>query len=114
MPHVPQTRKGERLLALEMNPHRDLALPFFAPLIETVSWNNTAASIDERLEGRQLCQCFGSGVDHPVADRRVCGPMRNQAPMHEPALVSASVSDNHRSRRRSLLGCNVKAWRVPW
>ena len=29
--------KSKRLLALEVNPHRDLALSFFAPLIETVS-----------------------------------------------------------------------------
>jgi hypothetical protein len=35
-----------------MNPHRDLALPFFAPLIETVSGNDATASIDEGLEGR--------------------------------------------------------------
>jgi hypothetical protein len=51
-PHVPQSREGERLLTLVMDPHRDLALPFFAPLIETVSGNNTAAAIDEMLEGR--------------------------------------------------------------
>src|SRR5262245_25708349 len=72
-----------------MNPHGHLSLSFFAPLIESVSRNNTAASIDERLEGRQLCQCLGSGVNHSIADTRVCGPMRNQTRMHKPALVSA-------------------------
>src|SRR5262249_22184224 len=95
-----------------MNPHRYLAPSFFPPLIEAVSGNNTAASIDERLEGRQLRQCFGSGVNHSIADTRVCGPMRNQTPMHEPALVSAPASDNHGNRRGSLR-CDVKAGRVP-
>src|SRR5262249_2730792 len=87
---------------------------FFPPLVETVSGNNTAASIDERLEGRQLCECLGSRVDHPVTDGRVCGPMWNQTPMHEPALVSASVSDNDGNRRRSLFGGNITAGRVLW
>jgi len=30
-PHVPQSRKGERLFSLEINPHRDLAISFFPP-----------------------------------------------------------------------------------
>src|SRR5215510_1564699 len=97
-----------------MDPHWDFALPLFPPLIETVSGNNTAASIEERLEGRQLCQCFGSGVDHPVADRRVCSPMRNQPPMHEPALVPAHAADNDGNRRGSLFGSDIKAGRVLW
>src|SRR5262245_22105539 len=95
-----------------MNPHRDLALSFFAPLIKTVSGNNTAASIDERLEGRQLRQCFRTGFYHTIAYRRVCGPMGNQPPMHESALVNAVVPDNHGNRRGNLLGGNVKAWCV--
>src|SRR5262249_26080390 len=67
-----------------------------------------------RLEGRQLRQCLGSGVDHPVADRRVCGPMRNQSPMHELALVSAPVSDDDGNRRGNLFGGDAKARRVLW
>src|SRR5262249_31916760 len=89
-------------------------LPFFPPLIETVSGNNAAASIDEGLERRQLRQCFGSGVDHPIGDRRVCGPMRNQPPMHEPALVPAHVADNDGNRRGNLFGGDVKARLVFW
>src|SRR5262245_10490208 len=96
-----------------MHPHGHLAPPLLPPLIETVSGNNAAASINERLEGRQLRQGFGSGVDHPVADTWVCGPMRNQTPMHEPALVSAPMSNNDGNRRRSLRG-NVKARCVIW
>src|SRR5262245_47078850 len=45
---------------------------------------------------------------------RVGGPMRNQPPVHEPALVSASVSDNDRNRRRNLFGGDVKARRLVW
>src|SRR5262245_49196746 len=97
-----------------MHPHRDRAPAFLAPLIETVSGYYTAASIDERLEGRQLHQGFCTGIDHPIADRRICGPMRNQTPMHESALVPAPVSDNHGNRRRSLFRGNVKAGRVLW
>src|SRR5262249_24721304 len=108
-PYVPQSRKGERLLSFEMDPHGHLVPSLLAPLIETVSGDNTAASIHERLEGRQLCERFGAGVDHSVADRRVCGPMRNQSPVHEPALVTAHVADNHGNRRGNLLGGNIKA-----
>ena len=97
-----------------MDPHRHLALPFFAPLVETVSRNNTTASIDEGLKGGQFRQRFSTSVDHPVADTRVCGPMRNQSPVHEPALVTAPVSDNDGNRRRSLFRGDVKARRVLW
>src|SRR5262249_27674854 len=100
--------------AFEMHPHRDLAPAFLAPLIKTVSGDNTAPSIDERLEGRQLRQCFGAGVDHPVADRRVCDPMRNQPPVHEPALVTAPVSDDDGNRWRSLFRGDIKAWCVAY
>ena len=34
--------------------------------------------------------------------------------MHEPALVSAPVPDNHGNRRGNLFGCNVKAGCVLW
>jgi hypothetical protein len=94
-----------------MNPHRDFALSFFPPFIETVSRNNATVSIYEKLEGRQVRQRFGSGVDRPIADRRVCGPMRNQPPMHKSALVAAPVTDNHRNVGGSL-GGDVKARRV--
>jgi hypothetical protein len=95
-----------------MNPHRHFALSFFAPFIEAVSRDNTAAPIYERHERRQFRQCFSSRVYHPVADRRVCGPVRNQAPMHEPALVLVPMADNDGNRRGSLLRGNVKAWRI--
>ena len=40
--------------------------------------------------------------------------MRNQPPVHEPALVTALVPDNDWNRRGSLFGGNVKAWGVFW
>jgi hypothetical protein len=49
-----------------------------------------------------------------IADGRVCGPMRNQSPVHKPALVAALMSENDGNRRRSLFGGNVKARRVLW
>jgi hypothetical protein len=49
-PYVPQSSEGERLLRFEMNPYRDLAPSFFAPLVETVSGNNAAASIYDMLK----------------------------------------------------------------
>src|SRR5262245_52313886 len=51
-PYIPQASEGERLLSFEMNPHRDLALAFFAPLIETVSRDDAAASIYQKFERR--------------------------------------------------------------
>src|SRR4030095_4427938 len=48
-----------------------------------------------------------------IADRGVCSPMRNQPPLHEPALVAASVSDNHGNVRGSL-GGDVKAGCGVW
>jgi hypothetical protein len=112
--HNPAKAKGSLVLSLEMYPHRDLAPSFFAPLIKSVSGNNTAASIYQQLEGRQLHQRFRTGVNHPIADGRVCGPMRNQSPLHKPALVNALVPDNDGNRRGNLLGGNVKAGRVLW
>src|SRR5262249_10664303 len=94
-----------------MNPHRDLASFLFPPLIEPVSGDNAPASIYEQLEGRQLRQGFGSGVYRPIADGRVCGPMRNQPPLHEPAFVNALLTDDDGNVGGSL-GSNVKARRV--
>ena len=48
--HNPAKAKGS--LLFEMNPHRDLALSFLAPLIETVSGDDATATIHEKLEGR--------------------------------------------------------------
>jgi hypothetical protein len=41
-----------RLSGLQVDPHRNLALPFLAPLIETVSGNNATAAIYEKLKRR--------------------------------------------------------------
>src|SRR5262245_6796566 len=97
-----------------MHPHRDLAPSFLAPLIETVSGNNTTASIDERFEGSQFRQRFSTGVDRSATDTRVCSPVGNQPPVHEPTLVPAHVSDDDGNRRGTLFGGDVKAGRVVW
>ena len=52
-----------------------------------------------------------SGVDRTITDTRVCGPMRNQPPLHEPALVAALVTDNHGNVGRRLRG-DIEAWGV--
>jgi hypothetical protein len=46
------SHNAARLFSFDMNPHWDLALSLFAPLIETVSRDNATASIYEKLEGR--------------------------------------------------------------
>jgi hypothetical protein len=56
------------LARIKINPHGDFALSFFAPLVETVSRDDTAATADETLECRLLRQGFGTGVNHPVSD----------------------------------------------
>ncbi len=42
-PTVPQAREGERLAALEIKPHRHLAVAFSPPLIESISRNQAAS-----------------------------------------------------------------------
>ena len=53
-PYVTAT-VGRNDTGKEMNPHRHLALALLAPLIETVSGNNTTVSIYEKFEIRSLC-----------------------------------------------------------
>ena len=67
-PHVPQSRQGERLPTLEMNPHGYLAFSLFAPFVKPVSRDDATATADEMLECRLLRQGFGTGVNHPVSD----------------------------------------------
>jgi hypothetical protein len=40
--------------------------------------------------------------------------MRNQPPVHKPALVAVLVTDDDGNRRGNLFGGNVKARRVLW
>ena len=96
-----------------MDPHWGLPSSLFPPLVKPVSGNDATAAIYEQLEGRQLRQGFGSGVYRPIADGRVCGPMRNQPPLHEPAFVNALLTDDDGNVGGSL-GSNVKARRVLW
>ena len=94
-PHVPQTRKGEKVFSFEMHPHRDLSLSLFPPLVEAVSGYDAPATADEMLECRLLRQRLGTGVDRLVSYRRVLGPRWDQPPSHEPTFVAATVTDNH-------------------
>jgi hypothetical protein len=47
------------------------------------------------VEGWQIRQRFGSRIYHTIANRRICGPRRDQSPKHEPALIAALLPDNH-------------------
>ena len=49
-----------------------------------------------------------SRVYHPVTDGRVCGPIRNQPPVHKPALVNTLLTDNGGNVGGTLRG-DVKA-----
>jgi hypothetical protein len=111
-PHVPKPSESKRLAVPEMNPHRDFPLSLFPPLVKTVRRDDAPATTHSVFETRFFGQCFRTGVDHPVSDTRVFGSVRNQAPVHEPALVAAVVADNDGNRRGNLFGGNVKARRV--
>jgi len=113
-PCVLQSCKGERLFIFEINPHGNLALSFFPPFVESVGGNDAPTTIHEMLEGRQFRECLGSRVYHAIADGRVRGPIRDQPPVHEPALIAAPLPDNHGNRRGHLFGSNVKTWLVLW
>ena len=79
-----------------------LAAVRLLPLVKTVS-HNQAAPLCERLPKLGLRGgCLRSGIDRAVADLRVVGPERNQAPMghHEFSVTVLVARPNSRHRLR--------------
>jgi hypothetical protein len=65
------------------------------------------------FESGFLSQCFRTGVNHPVSYGRIFGPVGNQAPVHEPAVVAVFVAtDDGNVCRRDLFRGDVKSRRV--
>ena len=53
----------------------------FAPLVESLGWDQ-AAALDERLaERRCFVDGLSSGIDGPVSDLGIFGPIRDQPPI---------------------------------
>ena len=44
-PHIPKTRKGERLFVLWVKPNGNLAVSFSAPFIVATGWNKTTIAL---------------------------------------------------------------------
>jgi hypothetical protein len=82
------------------------ALPL--PLVEAGSWHDAAPAAEGRAEGRLVGHAFRPGVDHPVADRRVLGPGRNQPPADGDQLAVPTLALAH--DRHALRGCYIPAW----
>src|SRR5918996_5830427 len=96
-----------------MNPHRNLPFSLLSPLIKPIGRNNTAAACDEILECRFLGQRFCTSIDHLIPNGRVLGPVGNQTPMHQPAVIAVFMANNDRHLllicRRRLFGGNIEA-----
>src|SRR5437762_14238518 len=80
-----------------MNPHRDFSLSLFPPFVKSIRRDDAAAAPDKMFEGGFLRQRFRTSVDHPIPDGRVFGPIRNQTPMHRPALIAVTVTNDDRN-----------------
>jgi hypothetical protein len=50
------------------------------PFIEAIRDDEAAVRLERLAEGRRGCHCFGSGIDHLVADLDILCPKRNQTP----------------------------------
>src|SRR5687768_14613061 len=75
-PAIPQTGKRKRLLILQVNPNRHLAIAFSAPLVEPIGWNKAAPLLDQSLKARFVGDRLSTGVDHASANRSIRCPRR--------------------------------------
>jgi hypothetical protein len=73
------------------------------PFVETGGENQTAATLEIRAKRRLLSNRFGSSVDELVADLRVFGPVRNQAPLVQIKGARTRNYDGNRLRRGNVV-----------
>src|ERR1700680_2354892 len=106
----PKSGESERFSALEDNVKRLLPCAEFLPLEKTVGGNDATPLLQSRAERGLFRQCFSTGVDHAVSNRRILRPTCNQSPAH---LFDGSVAiiadDDH-----ILRWCDVVTWHNGW
>ncbi len=80
-PVFPEPGKGERPSVFHGDRERQLRFSCFAPFVESVRRNQAAPFCESLPERGRFIDGLGLGVDGPVSDLRVFGPMRNQSPL---------------------------------
>src|SRR5439155_7413876 len=96
LPHIPESCESERLSIFHHHAHRDLALSFPSPFIESIGWNKAALRTEQMFEGRFLVERLSAGVDHLITYRRILSPRWHQAPTHQLRFVVIALPDNYR------------------
>ena len=117
-PHLPQPGEGQRLAVGAVDEHRLLA---FWPGTFFHSKNPSAGMMQRRLAkaplvGALVGERLGPGVDHLVADLRVLGPERHQAPVEGVEAAHAAGLDDDVDvvgRRRRCSWARAPARRPP-
>src|SRR5690606_9592224 len=92
VPHLPQTREGERLLAPEADSIRLLgrALPGrLLPLVKGVGGDEAAPLLHRAAEGGLLQHALAARVDHAIADGLILRPRWHQPPAELLELAAA-------------------------
>ena len=89
-PPVPQSGEGEEPLVTHSDKERLFPALLPLPLIESVGGDEATMPAERIAEGRFFTGCFRTGVDEPIADRRILRPGRDEAPAEKGKLASAS------------------------
>src|SRR5690349_503053 len=76
-PVFPKPSKSERAAVFHGDGERQLRSSRFAPFVESVCRNQAAAIGEGLAEGGRFVDGLSSGVDSPVSDLRVFGPIGN-------------------------------------
>jgi hypothetical protein len=76
-PSLPKAGKGKRASVFHSDRERQLGSRCFAPFVESVGRNQTAAFREGLAERGRFIDGLSSGVDGPVSDLWIFGPIRN-------------------------------------
>jgi hypothetical protein len=103
---LPQAHEPERLSVLEHDPERLFRAPSLLPLVEAIGRYEAPPLAERDPEGRLSSDGLSTGVNHPVADRRVLRPRRDETPAHLCEIALPVVA--HHDHR--LHGGDIVAW----
>jgi hypothetical protein len=93
LPIFPEPGKGERPTVFHGDSERQLRFNRLAPFVESVCRNQASAFCESQPERGRF---IDSGVDGPITDLWVFGPMRNESPLQdiERALLYFRIESN--------------------
>jgi hypothetical protein len=76
-PVFPEPGKGERASVFHGDRERQLRFSRFTPFVESVRWNQAAPFLESLPIRGRFIDSLSSGVDGPVSDLGVFGPVWN-------------------------------------